>query len=310
MQLPKTIADKIAALLDATNIDQLRTASKQLTENYHTSHRGVRTPDQHLAYVAARMPATYAVCRAVLDKIGHQEIKSLLDLGAGPGTASLAAKDVFLQLDKLTLVDKDQQFRSIALELLPSIQYALDDLTHFVSEARHDLVLCSYVLNELNDAAATKLVMNAWQATQQFLVLIEPGTPAGYTVLKNVRQQLMDEGAYVVAPCTHHQACPLTGNDWCHFSAHVDRSSYHRLAKDAALSYEHEKYSYMIFSRQAVDRPLYRVIKRPMQRSGHVIFDLCGDSGVHRSTVSKKQKDRYSLARKISWGDGWDFEDD
>jgi ribosomal protein RSM22 (predicted rRNA methylase) len=318
MQLPKELAGKVAAKLDATNISRLRTASTELTNRYHAHSQlnPAQSSDQHLAYIAARMPATYVVCRSVLNQLSpHQlAIKSLLDLGSGPGTASLATLASFPQMEELTLVDKDTQFQSLALDFLPSygpaIQYELEDITRFMPQKSYDLVVCSYALNELMQDKIEKVITTAWNATQQVLILIEPGTPFGFSIIKQARQLLIKAGAYIVAPCTHHQACPLQGNDWCHFSAHVGRSFVHRLTKNADLSYEHEKYSYIIFARQAFNRPTYRLIKRPIHRSGHVIFDLCGESGVHRSTVSKKQKDHYTQARKLSWGDGWDLKDD
>ena len=165
MQLPKELADKVAAKLDATNISRLRTASAELTNRYHAHSQltSAQSSDQHLAYIAARMPATYAVCRSVLNQLSpHQlAIKSLLDLGAGPGTATLATLASFPQLEDLTLVDKDTQFQSLALDFLPShgsaIQYELEDITRFIPQNSYDLVVCSYALNgdwriPLNDA--------------------------------------------------------------------------------------------------------------------------------------------------------------
>jgi ribosomal protein RSM22 (predicted rRNA methylase) len=318
MQLPTDIAEKVAAWVKSIDIRRLRQASQQLTYQYQTGQQPIscQDEDQHLAYVITRMPATYSVCNVVLNQIGQTNVnlKSMLDLGAGPGTASLAVLNAFPQLTELTLVDRDPLFRSLALELLPHtgclIRYVNEDLPHFTPQTMYDLVFCSYALNEISQDERPKIIAKAWDMTQQILILVEPGTPLGFAILKQARQQLIEAGAYVVAPCTHQNVCPLKENDWCHFSTHVDRSGYHRLTKNAELSYEHEKYSYLILARQRFPQHDYRIIKRPIQRSGHVIFDLCGESGVHRSTVSKKHKDRYTRARKRMWGDGWDREND
>lgn len=297
------------------DISQLRKANQQLTEQYQTRNQPIsfQSMDQRLAYVIARMPATYSVCQAVLKQISATgaDLKSMLDLGAGPGTASLASLEAFPNLEHVALVDKDPQFRALALELLPPmINYEIVNLSQFIPKTEYDLVFISYALNEIPQEDLPPLIAKAWKATKQFLILVEPGTPFGFGILKRARQQLIEMGANVIAPCTHQQACPLQEGDWCHFSAHVDRSQYHRLAKNADLPYEHEKYSYLILARYPFPQPDYRIIKRPIQRSGHVIFDLCGESGVHRSTVSKKHKERYARARKHTWGDGWDEEND
>src|SRR5271154_4822978 len=62
----------------------------------------IRTEADALAYALARMPATYAAVTASLNALG--EIRpdfapiSLLDVGAGPGTASWAAAEAWPSL--------------------------------------------------------------------------------------------------------------------------------------------------------------------------------------------------------------------
>src|SRR5215813_4009623 len=75
-----------------------------------------------LAYALARMPATYAAIAACLNAL--QEIRpdfaprSLLDVGAGPGTASWAAAEAFPALASFTLFDANRASRTLALEFV------------------------------------------------------------------------------------------------------------------------------------------------------------------------------------------------
>src|SRR5271154_4606223 len=68
----------------------------------------IRTEADALAYALARMPATYAAVTASLNALGeitpHFIPKSLLDIGAGPGTATWAAVEAFPSLQTFTLV--------------------------------------------------------------------------------------------------------------------------------------------------------------------------------------------------------------
>src|SRR5262249_2371818 len=74
-----------------------------------------------LAYALARMPATYAAdaasLNALLDMRPEFAPKSLLDIGAGPGTATWAAAEAFPSLQSLTLLDANDALRKLALDL-------------------------------------------------------------------------------------------------------------------------------------------------------------------------------------------------
>jgi len=102
----------------------------------------------------------------------------------------------------------------------------------------------------------------------------------------------------------------MSGSDWCHFSARVERTSLHRRAKSGTLPYEDEKYSYVIGARLAVERAPARVIRHPMKLKGHVRLDLCGNTGLSKKTVSRRNKDQYRVARKSEWGSCWPFSDE
>src|SRR5580693_5944451 len=95
--------------------------------------RAIRTETDALAYALARMPATYAALTASLNAL--REITpgftpaSLLDVGAGPGTATWAAATAFPSLTDFTLLDANGALRALALDLfhgssrLSSVRY-------------------------------------------------------------------------------------------------------------------------------------------------------------------------------------------
>jgi ribosomal protein RSM22 (predicted rRNA methylase) len=166
-----------------------------------------------------------------------------------------------------------------------------------------DLVVASYLLNELEPEALAPLVERAWSATADTLVVIEPGTTTGYARVIFARDRAVSGGGSVLAPCPHDRLCPLPVGDWCHFSVRLPRSRLHRSAKGAELGYEDEKLSYVVVCREWHPRHASRVIRRPDRHGGHVALDLCTTGGLEKRTVSKRHGAAYKEARKLTWGD-------
>jgi ribosomal protein RSM22 (predicted rRNA methylase) len=178
-----------------------------------------------------------------------------------------------------------------------------------------DLATVCYVLSELTPAQQAALTMQAASVAPAVL-LVEPGTPAGHRRILAAREQLLSSGYQIAAPCPHQLDCPLDiEGDWCHFGARLQRSAAHRQAKGVELSYEDEKFSYVAAIRLdelparlgSPDRPSGRVVRRPQQRKGLVMLDLCrADGSCSRELVSKSKGESYRRARKTAWGDRWD----
>jgi ribosomal protein RSM22 (predicted rRNA methylase) len=165
-------------------------------------------------------------------------------------------------------------------------------------------VTLSYVLGELAHAAINPLIERLWTLSGDVLLVVEPGTPAGWQRILLVRDRLIALGAHIVAPCAHAERCPLTAPDWCHFSRRVARSRTHRLAKDADVPWEDEKFIYLAVSRTPNESPAARVLARPRAASGAVRLKLCGPNGqLEERLVTKRQGDAFKVARRVGWGD-------
>ena len=276
----------------------LEKSSEELSQRYR-SGRFQLTEEQKRAYLVVRLPATRAVIKKVLGMLADRSVRSFLDLGAGPGSGLLAASELFPQLQTTTLVEKDDYFIRVARELSPS-SLIQADLEQCPPLSPHDLVLLSYTLGEIKNQQ--ELLRRAFEAAQLFVV-IEPGTPKGFSQIIKAREFLLSQGAHLVAPCPHAQACPLPQGDWCHFSERVERTSLHRRVKKGTLGYEDEKFSYLVVSKTPTPLCKARILRHPLKRSGHIEFALCTAQGVKRHIVSRKEGSAYKQAKKLGWGD-------
>src|ERR1700719_4419413 len=81
----------------------------------------IKSQTDALAYALARMPATYAAVAASLNALCETRPdfapKNLLDVGAGPGTASWAAATAFASLQGFTLIDANAALGALAQDL-------------------------------------------------------------------------------------------------------------------------------------------------------------------------------------------------
>jgi len=168
---------------------------------------------------------------------------------------------------------------------------------------RADVVTAAYVLGELPGDPATT-VHRLWAAAGDVLVLVEPGSTAGFARILAARTILIAEGAAIAAPCPGTDACPLAGRGWCHFLARLDRRAAHRTAKGASRSWEDEPYSYLVASRRPAAPAPRVVVGRPRHRPGRIELRVCpGEGRLVERTISRRDADAYRSARDLGWGD-------
>lgn len=251
------------------------------------------------AYLATRMPATYAAAEAVLRELRHLPVASVLDVGAGAGAAALAARHWFPHLDPLTLIERDAALAAAAREFLPGAQFRSENFQRLAVFPPHDLVIAAYSLGE---SPGPDAALRLWQAARVALVVIEPGSPRGFALVRTVRDQLLARGARMLAPCPAENACPMREPNWCHFAARVERSSLHRRLKDAALNYEDEKFSFVVLARQPAALPPARIIRRPRHQPGLIVLETCTPRGLETLRVPRRERDRFRAARQAPWG--------
>lgn len=319
MRLPDYLQAGVEELSAQADPKKLAAACKQLTERYkeaNSASPAVRDAADRIAYLVTRLPATFAANIHVFVELRRRapdvELSSLLDLGAGPGTALFAAAETFPTLRAATLLEADPQWLGTGKQLgsgsrlaaVRDARWIQRDLRASGQLQPDDVVVISYALGELEPAAADGVIRRAWHAAGKFLVLIEPGTKRGFAGINAARSLLIAQGGEILAPCPHKSVCPLeAAADWCHFSQRLERTSQHRRIKSGSLGYEDEKFSYLIASRLDLPPAQARIVRHPLKHSGHVQLELCTVEGLVRKTVTKSNREAYKRARQAEWGE-------
>lgn len=319
--MPAWLKGAVETLIEGEAGRALTEASSRLTASYRdgkASSLAVATPIDAKAYLAARMPATFAAVSAALDEAfrccpGFQP-RSLLDVGAGPGTASFAAAELLPGIESVTMLDHNAAFLALSRRIggespsqaIRTAAIERADIAMLGDARRADLVIAAYAMVELRPDLAARFALSLWQACDGLLLIVEPGTPGGHRNLMEARRALLAAGAFVAAPCPGQGECPLEQPDWCHFSQRLARSRLHIRAKGASAPFEDEKFSYLAVSRQPPDRAGQRILAPPLETKAGLTLKLCTAARLRVEMLPSRDKPRFKAARKLKWGDRLD----
>lgn len=292
--------------------------SKKLSENYRknlSTKKIFSEQESALAYFFTRFLATYTVAKNILVKLVSEHsiaCQSVLDLGAGLGSFSLAAGDVFSQELQLTLVEENNAMLSLSKKIFSHLKkdalWIESTYVNPLDVKPLDIAVFCYTLTELEEKDVYQALDNSIELFNRAVIIVEPGTLHGYRRILKIREYLLSKGLYLLMPCPHQKACPLLSPDWCHFSARLPRHPVHKYLKQAQLGYEDEKFSYLIFSKKPSQTTSARVLMPPRKSSGFISLKLCQKNGTaQEKNITKKEKDFFKKSKKLSWGDCLDM---
>lgn len=319
-RLPAGLAGAVA---DRVWPAELGAAAARLSAGYRAnvpSRQAVPDAAGVAAYAASRMPATYAAVMAAFDRLAAARPDfvpaTVLDLGAGPGTASWAAATLWPSVALVTMVEESADFRRLAADLAragpPALRQAdirRGDIARpsGLPDGPFDLAVVAYALTELDGSAAEALVaaLVGWAGR---IVIVEPGTPRDHHRLMAVRQAALAAGARLIAPCPHAGRCPLAADDWCHTSVRVERSRAHMRLKGGTVPFEDERYAYLVLESPTLavveNDNGGRILRPPRLCKHEIVFSLCcADGTLGEVSVASRDRAAFKAAGKLGWGD-------
>ena len=267
----------------------------ELSENYRNQNFKEVDFSQAVAYALGRMPATYGVIKYVLERFKNtgENFSNILDVGAGVGALKIALWDYEVNYEAL---EKSEAMRKIFEKLNgDNLRIYSEDFLKFCSKNKYQAVFGSYFINEVKDKKSALKKM--FDLSEKYVFILEPGTPNGYKNILEAKKIAAELDWYPLLPCATRD-CKLSGEDWCHFSIRLPRTRHHLKLKNAVLPYEDEKFCYVIFSKKETNFfENHTIIKKPIKKSGHTIFDVCRGDGIRRVVRTDK------ASKKLQWGD-------
>lgn len=276
-----------------------------------------------LQYLMARAPAEYAILVRVLDEIRRRlpdyKPRSFFDFGSGVGTGTWAVntywkKDIF----EYFTVDTSSHMNDIARLILcsgrdnvamPFKSYFQRQFLPASADLKYNIVLSAFSLFEMpNMQSRLETIQKLWNKTEDFLIIVEQGTNAGFRVVNEAREFVINSAdkGYAFAPCPNDNVCPryLEHETPCNFLMKYETLGF--LSKIEVLA---DLFSYVILrkgERPSDDPQWPRIVRAPIVRSGHTNCKLCTKSGELKEIIFSKGKHdqtTYRTARSSNWGD-------
>ena len=235
------------------------------------------------AYLLWWWPQTYAKTRAALELSPLPGLRAgprILDLGAGPGPAAIAALDALG--GEALAVDASAAALAEASALGTRLRTQKLDLSREPAPAGFDLVLAANVLSELPVARRRALL----EPLQGVVVLIEPALRETGRALLELRDALLAAGEWkALAPCLTQRPCPAlaAAKDWCTAERrwtpprHVSQlAGATGLRADELLSF-----APLVLARAAPapESGVWRVVGVPLPEKGKRRYFICSDQG-------------------------------
>ncbi|XP_056647957.1 methyltransferase-like protein 17, mitochondrial isoform X1 [Diorhabda sublineata] len=281
-----------------------------------------------LLYLIGRSAAEYSVLVRIFSEIESRDPdfkpRSIFDYGSGVGTVTWAANIYWKKyILEYFNVDTSREMNDLAQILLQGGKGTGNMPIKGVfyrqflpsTPLTYDIVVSAYSLFELPSfKSRLETVVNLWNKTAKYLVIVEHGTNAGFRVVNEIRDFLLklnEDGhkCTIFSPCPHDNTCPrflLDDGTPCNFEV-----TYHSLPISTHSKLKKELYSYIVLKKCKSDDKIIeerwpRLVRPTLVRSKHTICRMCTSSGKLQEvvvTASKYGKTMYHCARSTKWGD-------
>ncbi len=234
--------------------------------------------------------------KAMAAALSHARISGklkIVDLGAGPATASLAfliwflnqpeTEGISLEWDgfdtEAGILKDGKQLIELVASQFPKLRNKIQARTHTVSwwdapgilNGENSLILMGNVLNEMPQNPRAE--ENQFHGFKKLFtkmngggcLIVEPASRSSSQLLSQLRNSFFEHSLLPASPtslwgpCLHAEKCPLSfGKDWCHFSVPVDIPGKWFKKFSKALSSERQwvKFSYVWIASKDYPAPL------------------------------------------------------
>lgn len=311
MNLSLSELNKVALL--QLNENELVTSLKTLSKNFTQKREliGDKTYSEMAvsAYTLFYLPTNFPKLKFVLDCLPG-EIKSLIqestfiDVGAGPGTYSLALLDYFKGdlKEELILIDSSDLMKKQAKKCLEHYFPFHSKISYEtkIPSPKAEGIKTLFFGNSLNEMGLNKGLELVKKVDPDIFFMIEPGTKEVFSWVLDLRKEMGRKGYVPIFPCADlNHSCPLEKKleeDWCHQVLYIQHhAEIERISQKVALDRRRLPFISHVYQKQAESlenqNRSYRLIRVLKETKFSYIFEVCfleGTLKTRRIEILKK----------------------
>lgn len=276
-------------------VKSIEEISLKFTTNRDRISDYLKDPRLVAAYTAFYLLTNIPKIGEVLKWLPDEWIRELkncnfIDLGAGPGTFSLAWKELgcggdFFQIESSPLM-KEQ-----GLKLWQGLYSSkLFQGTSWVWETdKPRFLLFGHSANEMGVAAAIRYIE---QINPEHILFIEPGTKDFFREMLEIRNYLLKNNFHLLYPCPKPHECPMrnSAEDWCHQFIHVKHEAeVERLSQMVRKDRKLLPLTVQAFSRTfSTQNPNERLVRVMAETKFSHEWEVCHDNQLKHYQLMKK----------------------
>jgi hypothetical protein len=240
-------------------------------------------------YLATNIPKLAGIMKWMSDE-WKESVKGrpLIDLGAGPGTFSLAWRELFGSGEFLQ-IEHSEAMKKQARKLWDG-NFPSQEMKHTGTVA-NGILLFGHSANEMDSETAIHYV---GKFSPDDIIFIEPGTPEFFGKMLEIRTRLIQNGWHVLFPCPKESECPMRGTtDWCHQFIHVSHDpEVERLSQIMRLDRKLLPLTVQIFSRREYHQPAERLVRVMPETKFSFEWQVCRENNLENYQVMKRGMDK------------------
>lgn len=173
-------------------------------------------------YLTTNLPKLKAVFEWMpTDWLERIKDATFIDMGAGPGTFSLAFREWAERPVKIMQIETSPVMREQAKKIWEGL-YPQEKLLH--TPEGEKILFFGHSANEMGPETTLKYIKDL---NPDHILFVEPGTKDFFPQMLTIREALIRLGFQILFPCPTADSCPLKNseNDWCHQFIQVQQES-------------------------------------------------------------------------------------